>query len=96
MTEREVIETIEFIVTKDPVHGFVITTSKNPYLLIGRPTKFEAVCVAFTKYLERLNEIENPELVAAQRAAQKIIDDKNNGVLPNVEITDSNGDPEVK
>ena len=90
MTEREVIETVEFIIEKDP-KGFVVRTEKNPYVLIGRPTKFEAVCVAFTRYLERLNEIENPELVAAQKLAQQAIDNKNLGIE-----TDSNDEPIVK
>ena len=94
---RTVIDKIEFIIEKDlnePNGPFVIRTEKNPYIFVGQNTKFDVVVLAFTKYLERLFELEHPELVAQQRAAQLLIDQKNAGTEPG-EHTDSNGEKNV-
>lgn len=40
--------------------GYLVTTDKNPYIMVWRETKLEAVAIAMTRYLERLDEIENP------------------------------------
>lgn len=41
--------------------GYLVTTDKNPYIMVWRETKLEAVAIAMTRYLERLSEIENPK-----------------------------------
>ena len=64
--DRTLVEKIEFVVEYDnKLDAYVVKTEKNPYLLIGRPKKYDAILTAFTKYLERLNEIEHPELKTA-------------------------------
>jgi hypothetical protein len=60
----EVVGTINFKIRKGyapnqttKVDGFIVTTDKNPYIMIWRETEYEAVIIAFTRYLERLTEI---------------------------------------
>ena len=64
-TNDEVVGTINFKIRKGvapnqttKVNGYIVTTDKNPYIMIWRETYYEAVIVAFTRYLERLTEIE--------------------------------------
>ena len=51
-------ETIVFVIKKESDKDYVITTIEEPRMMIGRTTKFEAIVVAFQRYLERLNEKE--------------------------------------
>ena len=59
--KREIIEeTINFTLTKLPENeGWLIKTENNPYVMVGRLKKLDAVKIAFKRYLERLSEIEN-------------------------------------
>lgn len=59
--QREIIEeTINFTLTKLPENdGWIVKTNKNPYVMVGKSQKLDAVTTAFKRYLERLTEIEN-------------------------------------
>lgn len=59
-------ETIVFVIREQEGNGCCVTTYENPRMMIVDKNKFDTLCVAFTKYLERLNEMENPEVLAAR------------------------------
>lgn len=62
-------ETILFAIEKSG-EQYVVITSKNPRIMVGKSTKFEAVAVAFNHYLRRLAELEGVQITTDSEVSE--------------------------
>lgn len=62
-------ETILFAIEKSG-EQYVVITSKNPRIMVGKATKFEAVACAFNHYLKRLAEIEGVQITTDSEVSE--------------------------